>query len=86
MPRELVFTIQELRRVRLTCQTCGTEILLDLANFQKVGDRIAFTPRKCPACKLNFDSSTQFLDMIQERYAALAQMGDRIAFCVRTEG
>jgi len=80
--RELVFTIQELRRVRITCQSCGTEVLLDLAKFQRVGERMAFTPRKCPSCKLDFDSTTRLLDVIQEHYAALAGMGDRIAFCV----
>ena len=85
MRKEFILTMKDLRFVRITCQACGVQVTLDLANFQKNLRRNTFTPRTCPACGMDFDRTTQHLDAIQERYQALTDLGVHVAFCVQVE-
>ena len=85
MRKETVFSIQELRHVSITCPHCGTQVVLDMANYERKipprqGDRYTFAPQQCPACKVPYDSAIPALDMLQQAYALLSKLDGVVTF------
>jgi hypothetical protein len=84
--KERVFTIRELRRVCITCPHCATEVTLDMAAYsepmfeERVRRRPLFTPRQCPACRIDYDTALTALDDLRTAYAALALLDGVVTF------
>lgn len=89
--KQLLFSIQELRYVSITCFHCRTQITLDMANFDRPTSdtdretrRKTFTPRSCPACKNDFDTALQSLDSFQAAYQQLSKLEGVVGFRAET--
>lgn len=87
MVKRLLFSLQELRYVCITCQYCRTQIILDMADFPRPGStervplRTTFTPKECPACKKPFDSALEHLNHFQAAYEQLQKLDAVVGFC-----
>lgn len=89
MRKEAVFSIQELRHVCITCPHCATQVVLDMANYERQTgpprDRMIFAPRQCPACRKPYDTALQALEDLQQAYALLSKLEGVVSFRAETE-
>lgn len=82
MRKQLALSVEDLGRVAIRCNGCGTEVVLDFKTYKPFRDRHSFAPRNCPSCGLEFDSAFQQLNALQEAYAALIGFQERLTFYV----
>jgi hypothetical protein len=85
MRSQKLFTLQELRRVVILCPHCGTEVVLDTAEFTppvppRPGGRNKFAPGECPACKVPYDTAVAALEDLQRVYRTLAKLDGVVTF------
>ena len=85
MRKEIVFSLEELRQVCLTCPHCNTEVVLDLAGHAPPGPgsstrRMAFAPAQCPACKVPYDSASEALEALHQAFTALSKLDGFVTF------
>lgn len=90
MQKETVFSIQDLQHVAITCPHCATQVILDMAKYERkippqAGDRFSFAPQQCPACKVPYDTAVSALDDLHRAFSVLSKLAGIITFRAQTK-
>jgi len=86
MREQFIFSLQELRYLRLACKNpkCGTVVVLDLMSKVKPmsdPERKTATPDRCPSCESLFDSvETSSIEAFRRAYQDLSTRDIKITF------
>jgi hypothetical protein len=76
MKKIALIPLNDLRHLSVTCQHCGTEVVLDVSKRPSPETHVdSYTPNRCPGCTAHYDSTIKSnVDRFRDIYAAVASV------------
>jgi len=73
MLKQNIIPFRDLQFMSLSCQSCKTEVILDISRLPRAESGKSLTPQQCPSCMAPFDSAVrQHADTMRNIYAGLS--------------